>query len=104
MSDTPHQILWDDLVNHLGAAKFREIQRTQRSLDDVSDTESEASKQWDISRCNLTPEERKTIRALDHHRCFVTNAYSHRSEIAFILDSCNAKNSDLVSALALVSG
>jgi hypothetical protein len=99
MNNTFSRIPWDGLVNYLGAAKFSKIKRTQRgleTLDDVYDTGHEASKQSDIDRYNLTPQERKTIRALDHHCCFVTNTYSHMSKIAYILDSCNAKNGDLV--------
>jgi hypothetical protein len=98
MSDMPRKILWDRLVAHLDTAKFGDIKRTQRDLDDVSDTGQEASTHSDISRYNPTAQERKTVRALDHHRCFVTNVYSHRSEVAYLLDSCNAENRALVSA------
>jgi hypothetical protein len=101
MSDTRRPILSDLLVDDLATAKFRNIQATKRRLDGhVCDASSEALKHSDISRNNVTTKECKTIRSLDHHRCFVTNAYSHTSKIGYILDNCNAGNTKLVSMLA----
>jgi len=102
MDNSLSRIQWDDLVDDLIHAKFGVIKETRRDGDDMSNTGSEASKHSQISQYYVTPQERKTIRALDNHRCFVTNAYSHRSEIAYILGNRNAENRKLASVLPSV--
>jgi hypothetical protein len=102
MSDTCSQTHWNGLVDYLidanlGVAKEVPIQ-------DVPEASSEASVHSETSRYRITTKERKTVRRLDHRRCFITNMHSQGGEIARILDNDNADTRNLVSTLLSVSG
>jgi hypothetical protein len=99
MSDTSSQTHWNDLVDDLVDVKFGRVKDVP--LEDMSETSSEASVHSHTSRYQITKRERKTVRNLDHRRCFVTNTYSHGGEIARIIDNCNAGTRKMVSALLL---
>jgi hypothetical protein len=97
-------VLWDDLVDDLRSLTFAKINNTRWDDDDESDTGSTKSEHSETSRYKVTSLERQAVRGLDNRRCFVTNTYSHGSEVARILDNSNAGNRALVSALPSAGG
>jgi hypothetical protein len=100
MSDTCSQTHWNDIVQYLMDANLGMVKEVP--IQDVSEASSEASVHSETSRYRITKRERKTVRRLDHRRCFVTNIYSQGGEIARIIDNCNVETRKVVSTLLSV--